>query len=695
MQLMTEILLLSFFTFFLFSILKFKPGYFKYYPSSFKKISSGLFIFILVFVIKIANNFLSFGPESYLKASIWCGFVLGGGYVIWGFLHLFSTGVKSHSDFLHRMRQLVCVKAVSSIPRPAKSYEQILKEALNKLMDIMKYKMGVVFKPSFNSHEVVLVGYWGVPSERVRAILSLPKENSFYKEAVMSREVVVYDEVNALPEYNSLFTEEDEINSFATVPLKFGDKILGVIGLYDTNPKRFVYQEALFLSSLGKLLGVMVEQTLISERNKWRREYISVAEKVSRIFHTQKPIEKVIPKMAKLLRKVIDFDYLSLVRTDSSGENMHRISVGTSGNVLLSKECSLPTRGTAVLKTIESGKPLIQKEIEYGEYVEENLLKATGIRSRLILPLSRYGALTFGSLKTEQYLPKDAKWLSLIGSVLSNILLNYKMNEKIKKKDGLLLKFNEMTEEPLKEKETKKILSDIAGNITKQLPTSFCRISFIDKNKDSLNTLALERIRDQGIELKEDKTHPLSLLPWHRMVLETGKTMLINQEDPESLMPDEECEQIMSRDLRSGLLVPIIMDENPVGVLSIGEMRSWNRRPFKQDELAFVKGLTNQIPLLLERDFKTSSPDSNIRPKIEEGPNQLGFEINSSLAIIFGSLDLLRNKKKNLDVETSKYLELIEKGGQRIQKAFGDYLKPHPSKDLLVHKKLEKEKVTA
>lgn len=695
MHLVSEMLFLSFFGLFLLLILKFKPGYFKFYPSSFQKISSGLLVLILVLAFKVINNILSFTPEYYLKASTWLGIILGGSFVVWGFLLLFYTGSRSQSEFLHRMRQVVCFKAIASIPAPNKTYEQILKEALNRLMDIMKFKMGVVFKPSFNSHNMVLVGYWGVPSERINAILSLPDKNGFYKEAIQNHEVVAYDEVNALPECNHLFTEDDDINSFAAVPLKFGDKILGVIGLYDTNPKRFVYLETLFLTSLGKLLGVMAEQTLKADRNKWRREYINVADKISRIFQMENPMEKSVSRMAKLLRKVIQFDYLSLAITDTSLENMHRISVGSGGNLLMSKEYSLPTRGTAVLETIKSSKPLIHREIEYGKYVEENLLKAMGIRSRLILPLSRYGALTLGSLKTAHYQHKDAKWMNLMGSVLTNVLIDCEMKEMIRKKDNLLMKLKEITDETLAEKENEKVLSDMARNITQQLPTSFCRISLLEKERNNLNTLALEKIRDQGIKLKEDQTHSLSVLPWHRMVLETGKTMLVNQEDPESLMPDEECEEIMSKDLRSGILVPIIKDQNPVGVLSVGEMRSWNRRPFGQEEVAFVKSLANQIPLLLERGSETSSLGTDKRSKMEKELNQLGFDINSSLSTIFGSVELLKSKKKNLDKETSKYLDVIEKGGQRIQKSFKGYLKPEPPEVSKVKIEPEKHKVTA
>ncbi|MGB2698392.1 MAG: GAF domain-containing protein, partial [Candidatus Zixiibacteriota bacterium] len=339
--------------------------------------------------------------------------------------------------------------------------------------------------------------------------------------------------------------------------------------------------------------------------------------------------------------------------------------------------------------------PLIHKEIEGGKYVEENLLKAMGIRSRLILPLSRYGALTLGSLKTAHYQHKDAKWMNLIESVLTNTLIDLEMRDMIRKKDNLLMKLKEISDETLVEKENEKILSNIASNITKQLPTSFCRISLLEKDKNNLNTLALEKIRDQGIKLKEENTHSLSLLPWHRMVLETGKTMLVNQEDPESLMPDEECEEIMSKDLRSGILVPIIKDQNPVGVLSVGEMRSWNRRPFRQEEVAFVKSLANQIPSLLERDFKTSTGDSNIESEQGERLTQLGFEINSSLSTILGSVELIKSKKKNLDEETSKYLDIIEKGGQRIQKSFKGYSKPQQSEVSKVKKNLENQKVTA
>ena len=673
MSLVLDVLLLGFFALFLFSVLRFKPGYLKYYPLSLKRISAGLLILIIIFAYKIAGNLWGLIPEAYFEASIWCGVLLGGGYVIWGFFHLFSTGSRSQSDFLHRIRQLVCVKAISSIPSPVKSYEQVLKESLHKLMDIMKYKMGVVFKPSFNSHEMVLVGYWGVPAERMRVLPSLPNENSFFKEAVVNREVIACDDVTALPEYKSLFTDEDKIRSFAAVPLKFDHKNLGVIGLYDANPKRFVYHETLFLSSFGRLLGLMAEQTLVAKRNKWRREYICVTEKISRMLQTDKPVEEAFPGMAKLLGKVIEFDYLALAVADASGENMDNFSVGTGGNILLSKEYSLPTRGSAVCRVMESGKPLVERDIEYGAFAEDNLLKAMGIKSRLILPLSRYGALTLGSVKIGQYMPKDAKWLTLIGSVLSNALLTREIDGKTKRTDNFLLKFEQISQRSLKEKQTSKALSDMARDITRQLPTSFCRISLVERDRNSLNTFALEKIRDQGIKLKEEKAHPLSRLPWHRMVLKTGKTMLINQEDPESLMPDEECEEIMSKELRSGVLVPIVMDENPVGVLSIGEMRSWNRRPFRQEEVAFVKSLANQIPLLLERNRKQPPLDTKTSGQKEEELNRLGFEINSSLSAIYGSLELMKKKKLDGDEETSKYLDLIQQGGQRIQKAFGEF----------------------
>jgi len=693
MSLVSDVLLLGFFAFFLFSVLRFKPGYLKYYPLSLKRISAGLLILAIIFAYKIAGSLWSSIPDTYFKASIWCGVVLGGGHLIWGFSHLFSTGSRSQSDFLHRIRQLVCVKAISSVPSPVKSYEQVLKESLAKLMDIMKYKMGVVFKPSFNSHEMVLVGYWGVPADRVRILPSLPNENSFFKEAVMNREVIAYDDVTALPEYRSLFGDEDKIRSFAVVPLKFGQKNLGVIGLYDTDPKRFVYQETLFLSSFGKLLGLMAEETLVAKRNKWRREYICVAEKISGMLQSGKPVEEDFPRMAKLLGKVIEFDYLALAVADASGENMDHFSVGTGGNILLSKEYSLPTRGSAVCKVIESGKPLIEKDIEYGRFAEDNLLKAMGIKSRLILPLSRYGALTLGSVKIGQYMPKDAKWLSLIGSVLSNALLTHKMDEKTRRTDNFLLKFEQISQRSLKEKKTSKALSEMASDITRELPTSFCRISLVERDRDSLNTFALEKIRDQGIKLKEEKTHPLSRLPWHRMVLKTGKTMLINQEDPESLMPDEECEEIMSKELRSGVLVPIVMDQNPVGVLSIGEMRSWNRRPFRQEEVAFVKSLAHQIPLLLERDRKYPWPDKKTGHQTEEELNQLGFEINSSLSAIYGSLELMKKKKMGGDEGTSKYLDLIQQGGQRIQKAFGEFFHLREQNSHPDRKEEEKEKV--
>jgi signal transduction histidine kinase len=97
----------------------------------------------------------------------------------------------------------------------------------------------------------------------------------------------------------------------------------------------------------------------------------------------------------------------------------------------------------------------------------------------------------------------------------------------------------------------------------------------------------------------------------------------------------------------------------------------------------------------LDKDFKTSSLDSNIIARREDDLSQLGFEINSSLSTIYGSVEVLKGKKKNIDDETSKYLDLIQKGGQRIQKALRNCVEAQASEKPSVQKELQEEKVTA
>jgi transcriptional regulator with GAF, ATPase, and Fis domain len=705
-EMMPPLMSLAFFVL----ILKSKRKYFEHCFQSWRILAFGALLLFVAGGTKFIYNlhlYLDLATPPWfplISSAAIFGYLFGAFLVLFGFSKWCSAFLDVRRAATLRLRQLTCIKTMLSILNHYKNLDEVLKESLPAVMKVMGYKMGVIFKPTFRSPEMILAAHWGIPAKNIYNLYNLYSTNTLYQESTKSKEVTATSDIMSLPEYGTLFSTEDEICSFACVPIKFCEKILGVLGIYDSKPDRFGYQEIQFLTSLGETLGLSAKQILASERNKKRRDYISSVENISRITQAEVSLEEAFPQISTELKKIIDFDYVSLAITDRSGQNMKRISFGTSGGMLVDKGSSIPTAGSAVGKVIKSGEVWIEEDLRSSSAPgkdenpgDDRLLKACGIRSRLILPIwskkSVCGALSLGHQSPGFYSPNDAKWLKPFSQQFSLFTQEKKLLEKLKKEEHLSLLLSEHSLKLVQDEDTKAFLDQVASSLTEELPKSFTRISLLNKERDYLTTQALHQIRSEGIKLRKMEKFSLEDLPWHRLTLEAKRPMLVNQDDLESLMPDEEARLILDERIRSALLVPLMINEEAVGVISLGEMRNWERQPLTEEETTFIKHMANQVSLALKKGLLLRS-NERMREKLKElEENKVGagidfspsfsalsYEVSNPLTSILGSAELLRLREPNLSPENFKYIQNIQRGADRIQRVVEKFLESVQSK---------------
>ncbi len=684
-------------------IVKFRHKHFDYCPHSWRLLAFGGLVLFVSSGTRFAQSAFNLSVSKWHPFMAWgevFGYIAGTGLVLAGFLKWSSALLNIRRGATLRLRQLTCMKAVLSTLNHHQDLDKIFKHVLPCAMRVMGYKMGVIFKPTFRSSEMTLVTHWGIPSKSICNLYNLYSTNALYQESTRSKEVCVTSDITKLPEYGTLFSPEEEICSFACVPIKFCGKILGLLGIYDSRPNRFGYQEIQFLTGLGETLGLAVKQILTSARNKKRRDYISCVENIPELTQEDLSLEEVFPQITAELRKIMDFDYISLAVADRSGQNMKRISFGASGGMLLDKRPSVTTAGTPVGKVIKSGEVWIEEDIRLFDScskdknpLDEALVKACGIRSRLILPLlskgSVCGALSLGHQRPGLYSPNDAKWLKPFCRQLSLVIQEKNLLEKLKKQEQLSLLVSDYALKLSQDEDIKAFLNKVAFGLTQELPRSFVRITLLNKERDHLATHALHQIREQGVSLRKMEKFPLTDLPWHRLTLEAKRPMLVNQDDPESLMPDKEARLILDERIKSALLVPLVINRKAVGVISLGEMRNWERQPLTGQETAFVKHTASQVSLALKKGLLLRS-NERMREKLKESEENKGkvepwtdlsaslsdltYGVSNPLTCILGSAELLRLKESNLSPQNAKYIRNIEKGADRLQKVVEKFL---------------------
>jgi transcriptional regulator with GAF, ATPase, and Fis domain len=665
---------------FLILVLKFEQKYFKFYPGVKWSLASGFLLLFLgafsSFILPLTNISLPFNSD--LKAGAETGiYLLGGILILSGLKSWFSHLSRTRSISTRRLKRLACLRQIQALSQNNHELEMNLKEGFNKVIHFMGYQKGVLYRSTFRYPQMYLLSHFNLTPEELLRFNNLNLNEGLYNDALKTREVISINQFQGSAEWQKLFPDREEMRAFACVPLKYSSRVFGLLCIYDSDPERFVFEEAQFLASLKDTFGLMIEQSLLLEKTKIRQRHLETADEISKVMLESKSYEEDLPSLAHKLRKAFDFDYLSLSLVEGSGKNVKKFSIGIGENVLLDKNANLPVYGTSIGWVIDSGEPLIESEVESRGYYEDNLTKLLGIRSKIVLPLkiksNIAGVLSLGSKKPGLYNAKSIKKLSLFSSLFSLYLQRKKLKASINQEQEYFQTFATHLLEFLQCGDIKGYLDGLSENLTQILPVSFCRISFLNPENNNLELYSSYK-RREDISFLPMNSQPLEALPWHRLTLEIKKPMLINQDDPESTISKEESSLFLAPNLKSALLMPLVHKDQSFGLISLGEMRSWERRPFRKKEIDFMEKIGEQVNFVRKQSQSRGFYDPKPRPGFDPGISQLGLEVNNSLTSIIGSLELL-NLKKNLTEEKSeRYLKIIEKGAWRIKENMEKYI---------------------
>jgi putative nucleotidyltransferase with HDIG domain len=145
-----------------------------------------------------------------------------------------------------------------------------------------------------------------------------------------------------------------------------------------------------------------------------------------------------------------------------------------------------------------------------------------------------------------------------------------------------------------------QILETVVQQIITSLVATFGRISLLDEIGENLVIHIASSVRDQKAEDGLSRRCPLAMVPWHRQVIETGQTVVLRQDVPELALSDEERKLALTEEVQSAALSPLIVGGRVLGVISLGEERSWERSPFTPEKVALCQSIAAQAAVAIE-----------------------------------------------------------------------------------------------
>lgn len=141
--------------------------------------------------------------------------------------------------------------------------------------------------------------------------------------------------------------------------------------------------------------------------------------------------------------------------------------------------------------------------------------------------------------------------------------------------------------------------------LSETLPSTMCRIWGYDRDANRLTSLAYHHLRkDDEVILNKDSGIGLELMPRHKAAINMGKTLVINQNNPESRMDTNEVRALGLPGMKSAILAPMRLRDQTLGIVSVGELRNWQRHSFGPQELLYSQIIATIAALVSMVDHK-------------------------------------------------------------------------------------------
>jgi|GEM_PF-4372793 len=516
---------------------------------------------------------------------------------------------------------------------------------------------------------------------------SIPLEKSWFYQAVRSAvPFYVTKDLEIYNDYYRLFEPKERMARSVFIPILVQGGTAGILALFYPSSGPFLTEERALFGHLSTFLGSAFQSLLASsylarqeKRARFNEEILELSSGASRP-------ERALPELFRHASEALFADVLVFSILEPKGLRVRRFTIGRSGQVLSDKIPFHPAEPNWLALPLGGHTICLRRSGFVPQTPEEKFLASLATTAYLFkateLPHRWTTGLALGFEKPPVWGEAEERFFHNLCEGARLLALRFQNTLLAEETERRLFSFVQSSRLLLNTTRERELFSRAGEVLTQELPVTFSRFWKLDK--DVLETTGFSALRDISQDLQLEKEVPLSQLPWHRMALNERRMVIVNEEDPEAVMTEEEKARTLARRVQAAVLIPMEMESLPLGLVALGEMRSWKRWAFSPQDMAFARGISNQVALSLsglsrkEAQRRTGEQLKNLEAQIESSkgtkealelfPN-LDYSINNPLTAILGAVDLLRLKLENLSPEAGRYLSIIEKQAGRIHQS--------------------------
>jgi len=346
----------------------------------------------------------------------------------------------------------------------------------------------------------------------------------------------------------------------------------------------------------------ITERKMAERALERRASQLAMVNEIGRQIASILELDQLLHQIVHLLNEASGYRYVSIFLLDEDSNDL--VLRAGAGDRMVPDGTRIPLEARSINTHVtRTGEPLLVNDVSQ-EPLYLLIEEMADTRSELCVPIKVkgqvIGTLDVQSTELHAFDESDLSTLQTLAHQAAIAIENARLFAETKRNANdltLLLGTSTAISSTL---DLDQILETVAHQITTSLVSTFCRITLLDETRENLVIRATSPIRDQEAKGALGRRCPLATVPWHRQVIETAEPVILRQDVPERALSDEEREIALTEEVKSAVLIPLIVGGRVLGVISLGEERSWERSPFTREKVELCQSIAAQAAVAIE-----------------------------------------------------------------------------------------------
>jgi PAS domain S-box-containing protein len=482
--------------------------------------------------------------------------------------------------------QNICKSISASI-----SLQEVLELIVSNVVKVMNVKASLLRLLNEETRELELAAYYGL-SERYANKGPVSYDASI-DDALAGKSVSVYDitEHEDSPYYKEAI--EEGIRSILSIPMKFENRIIGVLRMYTSEPVKYTDEDLQFMNAIAEQGAIAIVnarrfETAVSNE----KEYLRVFEEITKAVSSSLNVEEVFNIIVRKIPEVMSLKGCSLRLLNKETKELELVAYHGLSENYVNKG---PVGYDASIDDALAGKTVSEYDIsEHTDSVYYNEAVREGIRTILSIPMrfrgEVVGVLRLYATKPRKYKDEDLRFMSAIAEQTAIALFNAKQFEtEISREKEYLAMFRDVTKAVSSSLRAKEVLDMIVRKIPEVMRLKAATVRLLDPAGRRLTLVASWGLSEQYLN-----KGPVDA---ERNVIEALKERPVAIYDVTSDERIKYKEEAREEGIKSMLTLPIVARSKVLGIL---RLLTSEHRKFSQQEIDFAASLAEQCGVAIE-----------------------------------------------------------------------------------------------